>query len=1059
MLVLGLLLFAMSISVLPNNKILVSDFNANLNLSLESELTSSLYQIESYKDNFVYVSDVIYPENDFHALAIEVEKEVPNKTSVEVYIRNYMQDGWDAWTLLSEDQDVSTQEGVSYFLYPTKLSSAYQYKLILKTEDLSITPKVDSISVSAIDARDKEIEGGFFENMVSALNPYPDFDNLDIIDRASWGADESLMVYGDDEEIPEEEPSSDKQDFEDEYADELKTSKIITQDNDGNTYKWPIAYPESIKMIIVHHTAAGYEDLDSCSAAVNAIYYYHTVSRGWGDIGYNFLVCQNGDILEGRKGSLDALINNEPLPVGAHASGFNNGSAGIAMILNAEDSDPTLEALQSLMSLNQTIIDKYDIDLDTEAQMRGKSLERISGHRDVGSTSCPGQHLYPLLADIRGLVFDEVEYSGQSINTNQSSYAFDEVSDRETFAIDPQQSGNLTVKFKNTGTSVWTNKTTLLVKRDLDAEDKISFANNIVNEPLPTFAMQESQVKPGETATFQIQVKSSISGGFVNFEAMLNFNNAEKSSRQVFLPFYVNKVDLGYKIVESKISKKTFSPNEKYYINLKLKNIGNVIWNNDEKSKLSISGGKVLSDINSKAVKPGETLDVKIEASAPSQIGESSNEVLLSIGESKSLTGEQISFVVNVIDNINPISLVSAPSKFYFSPSETYRLEFKFKNNTNQTLVNLKDKSKFNFRIIKKNTIEVNKVSILKKKINPSDEFTVSVLLKAPAIDGDFAIYLSPQIGQERLNKDFIKYRFNVKESKEIIYKEENIRIHLSKLNVDNPILTSDKSFNLYLGDKKYASFEAGESIEISKQANVLNIKPNNSEAFETNEPVRMIPDDGSIFTVTNFVNKPAWDTTGLLNDNSYRGLLEARIYNDELTMINELPLESYIKGLGEVSNSDPVEKIKTIMVAARTYALYYVLIDSKFPGAPYHLSDDPEVSQKYLGYGLEKRSPNVVSAVDQTKGEIVTYDAVLVKTPYFNSTDGTGTKSAYDVWGWTSTPYLVSVPDSLCKSTAFNGHGVGVSGCGATEAAKQNKTYKEILKYYYTGIEIEKVY
>ena len=31
----------------------------------------------------------------------------------------------------------------------------------------------------------------------------------------------------------------------------------------------------------------------------------------------------------------------------------------------------------------------------------------------------------------------------------------------------------------------------------------------------------------------------------------------------------------------------------------------------------------------------------------------------------------------------------------------------------------------------------------------------------------------------------------------------------------------------------------------------------------------------------------------------------------------------------------------------------YYMDIDEKFPGKSYHLDDDPNVSQKYLGYGF----------------------------------------------------------------------------------------------------------
>ena len=38
-------------------------------------------------------------------------------------------------------------------------------------------------------------------------------------------------------------------------------------------------------------------------------------------------------------------------------------------------------------------------------------------------------------------------------------------------------------------------------------------------------------------------------------------------------------------------------------------------------------------------------------------------------------------------------------------------------------------------------------------------------------------------------------------------------------------------------------------------------------------------------------------------------------------------------------------------------------------------------------------------------------------------------------------------------------GHGVGMSQYGADELAKQGKSYLEILKYYYTGIEFGVLY
>ena len=48
---------------------------------------------------------------------------------------------------------------------------------------------------------------------------------------------------------------------------------------------------------------------------IRGIYAYHTLSRQWGDIGYNYLVGQRGRIYEGRAGG--------DYVVGSHAA-YNN---------------------------------------------------------------------------------------------------------------------------------------------------------------------------------------------------------------------------------------------------------------------------------------------------------------------------------------------------------------------------------------------------------------------------------------------------------------------------------------------------------------------------------------------------------------------------------------------------------------------------------------------------------------------------------------------------------------------------------------------------------------
>jgi stage II sporulation protein D len=44
---------------------------------------------------------------------------------------------------------------------------------------------------------------------------------------------------------------------------------------------------------------------------------------------------------------------------------------------------------------------------------------------------------------------------------------------------------------------------------------------------------------------------------------------------------------------------------------------------------------------------------------------------------------------------------------------------------------------------------------------------------------------------------------------------------------------------------------------------------------------------------------------------------------------------------------------------------------------------------------------------------------------------------------------------DSYIFVTKGLGHGVGMSQYGANEMAASGKTYEEILKHYYTGIEL----
>jgi len=186
----------------------------------------------------------------------------------------------------------------------------------------------------------------------------------------------------------------------------------------------------------------------------------------------------------------------------------------------------------------------------------------------------------------------------------------------------------------------------------------------------------------------------------------------------------------------------------------------------------------------------------------------------------------------------------------------------------------------------------------------------------------------------------------------------------------------------------------------------------------------------------------------------AYRGVIEARIINGSIVLINELPLETYLRGLAEEPDSEPYEKQRAFAIAARTYAAWYMdPLNRKFPGMPYDGSDDPAVFQSYAGANFESANPSWIRAAISTSGQVLTFDGKIIKPPYFSSDDGR-TRSPEEI-GWKNFPFseiFQSRSDPWCRGFPNRGHGVGMSGCGAEAQANLGKSAEEILQYYYPG-------
>ena len=112
-----------------------------------------------------------------------------------------------------------------------------------------------------------------------------------VVTRAGWGCDESLRYSGSREVWPRE------------------------------FSRW--------KMYVPHHTASSNDYVDS-AAEVRVIYYYHAITKGWGDIGYHVLIGNDSRRYEGRK-SRDGEIFSYDLMAG-HVLQCNAGSFGSSWI-------------------------------------------------------------------------------------------------------------------------------------------------------------------------------------------------------------------------------------------------------------------------------------------------------------------------------------------------------------------------------------------------------------------------------------------------------------------------------------------------------------------------------------------------------------------------------------------------------------------------------------------------------------------------------------------------------------------------------------------------------
>lgn len=286
----------------------------------------------------------------------------------------FLQDGrWSRWSVADEDDMGTVGSRTFSALMPAASTRSYQ-----------VRGTDTGVEAVAINTTDGPRSPSFAEAQASASH----LSQPQVIPRDQWGADESYRFNADGSE------------------------------------KWvPAFYPT--QKLIVHHTAGANDDPDP-AATIRAIYRYHAIDKGWGDIGYNFLVDAQGRVYKGRYSGPAGTLQQDTITgedardfgvTGAHTSGYNSGTMGIAVLGTYTSTSLPGPARSALIDHLAWESERHGLAPEGSSvyvnPVNGsqKAAANISGHRVWVATECPGETFNTALPSIRSDVAAKVSAS------------------------------------------------------------------------------------------------------------------------------------------------------------------------------------------------------------------------------------------------------------------------------------------------------------------------------------------------------------------------------------------------------------------------------------------------------------------------------------------------------------------------------------------------------------------------------------------------------------------------------------------------------------------------
>ncbi|MGB0386997.1 MAG: N-acetylmuramoyl-L-alanine amidase [Ardenticatenaceae bacterium] len=355
----------------PSPDILATTFDLTASQISGFEQQGRSFRLKNFQGTFV--SEPFNPGWEFIAVGVTWDEGLPADASPQLDVR-VSQDGenWSEWVPMSISdehgrEDVPVTASELLFIKGTQVQLR---ALLLNPTGQALS--WEGLKFTLIDSRPGPSAEELSETRALA-------DGSDqppqVISRAEWGANESYRFDGNGREV------------------------------------WPPQY-YPMRAFFIHHTVTTPSEPDP-AAMVRAIYYYHTVTNGWGDLGYHYLVDQYGNIYQGRYGTPpDGYVVK-----GAQALGYNWHTMGVAMIGDFTNVPPGERQLNALKKFLSSKADQYKIDPMAPIWLYGEGSANpdrwadysLLGHRNTHNprrTSCPGDQLYALLPEIRSYIAD-----------------------------------------------------------------------------------------------------------------------------------------------------------------------------------------------------------------------------------------------------------------------------------------------------------------------------------------------------------------------------------------------------------------------------------------------------------------------------------------------------------------------------------------------------------------------------------------------------------------------------------------------------------------------------